>query len=40
MAKLSSTLYRQMQEAERLDAVIRKNLELFGYGENASARND
>ncbi|MDY0189239.1 MAG: class I SAM-dependent DNA methyltransferase [Desulfuromonas sp.] len=33
MAELSQTLYRQMAEAEKLDAVIRKNLEVLGYGE-------
>lgn len=33
MAELSSTLYKQMAEAEQLDAVIRKNLEVLGYGE-------
>jgi type I restriction enzyme M protein len=33
MAELSSTLYQQMAEAEKLDAVIRKNLEVLGYGE-------
>jgi type I restriction enzyme M protein len=32
MAELSSTLYKQMQEAERLDTVIRKNLAVLGYG--------
>jgi type I restriction enzyme M protein len=32
MAELSQTLYRQMAEAEKLDAVIRKNLEVLGYG--------
>lgn len=32
MAELSQTLYRQMDEAEKLDAVIRKNLEVLGYG--------
>ncbi|WP_296683009.1 MULTISPECIES: N-6 DNA methylase, partial [unclassified Thiothrix] len=40
MAELSSTLYQQMQAAERLDAVIRQNLDMLGYGENPSARND
>ena len=33
MSKLSQTLYAQMQESEKLDAVIRKNLEVLGYGE-------
>lgn len=30
---LSQTLYRQMAEGEKLDAVIRGNLEGLGYGE-------
>jgi len=33
MSELSQTLYRQMKESEKLDAVIRKNLEVLGYGE-------
>jgi type I restriction enzyme M protein len=33
MAELSQTLYGQMNEAEKLDGVIRKNLEVLGYGE-------
>ncbi|WP_182407536.1 class I SAM-dependent DNA methyltransferase [Psychrobacter sp. GP33] len=33
MAELSQTLYAQMQASERLDAVIRQNLEGLGYGE-------
>ena len=33
MRELSQTLYGQMKEAEQLDAVIRKNLEVLGYGE-------
>ncbi|WP_018405296.1 type I restriction-modification system subunit M [Marinobacter gelidimuriae] len=33
MTELSQTLYQQMAEAERLDAVIRSNLEGLGYGE-------
>ncbi|MEB3274641.1 MAG: class I SAM-dependent DNA methyltransferase [Prochlorothrix sp.] len=33
MAELTETLYRQMAESERLDAVIRENLEGLGYGE-------
>jgi len=33
MRDLSQTLYGQMQESEKLDAVIRKNLEVLGYGE-------
>jgi len=32
MAEFSQTLYRQMAESEKLDAVIRKNLEVLGYG--------
>jgi type I restriction enzyme M protein len=32
MAELTQTLYRQMEEAEKLDAVIRENLETLGYG--------
>ncbi|WP_169392004.1 MULTISPECIES: class I SAM-dependent DNA methyltransferase [Psychrobacter] len=33
MAELTQTLYAQMQESARLDAVIRENLEGLGYGE-------
>lgn len=33
MKDLSQTLYGQMKEAETLDAAIRKNLEVLGYGE-------
>lgn len=33
MKELSQTLYSQMQEAEKLDAVIKSNLEVLGYGE-------
>ena len=33
MTELSQTLYGQMQESEKLDAVIRKNLGVLGYGE-------
>jgi len=33
MAELSKTLYQQMEEGEKLDAVIRKNLGVLGYGE-------
>ena len=32
MQELSQTLYKQMAEAERLDAVIRRNLAVLGYG--------
>jgi hypothetical protein len=28
-----SEFYEQMAEAEELDAVIRRNLEVLGYGE-------
>ncbi|MDA0267746.1 MAG: hypothetical protein O3A14_12495 [Cyanobacteria bacterium] len=30
--ELTQTLYGQMAESERLDAVIRENLEGLGYG--------
>jgi len=33
MAELSAELYEQMAEAETLDAAIRQNLEVLGYGE-------
>ena len=33
MTELSATLYAQMREAAELDGVIRKNLEVLGYGE-------
>lgn len=33
MTELSQTLFAQMKEAEALDKVIRKNLEVLGYGE-------
>lgn len=32
MSELSQTLYQQMQEANKLDAVIKQNLEVLGYG--------
>lgn len=32
MAKLSVTLYEQFAEADRLEATIKKNLEVLGYG--------
>ncbi|MCG7929953.1 MAG: type I restriction-modification system subunit M [Candidatus Thiodiazotropha lotti] len=32
MAELTQTLYRQMEESEKLDAVIRENLAGLGYG--------
>lgn len=33
MTELSQALYAQMQQAQELDAVIRRNLEGLGYGE-------
>lgn len=33
MAELTSTLYQQMKESANLDAEIRKNMEVLGYGE-------
>ena len=33
MEELTRTLYQQMQQAETLDAVIRKNLTVLGYEE-------
>ena len=33
MAEMSQTLYSQLEKSEKLDAVIRKNLEVLGYGE-------
>ena len=33
MAELSATLYEQFSEADRLEAVIKRNLEVLGYGE-------
>jgi type I restriction enzyme M protein len=33
MAELSAKLYEQFAEAERLEATIKKNLEVLGYGE-------
>lgn len=32
MTEMSQTLYAQMEESAKLDAVIRKNLEVLGYG--------
>jgi hypothetical protein len=32
MAELSATLYEQFAEAERLEAVIKRNSEVLGYG--------
>ena len=33
MTELSKTLYQQMEDGDKLDAVIRKNLGVLGYGE-------
>jgi len=33
ISKISDILYEQMRESIELDAVIRKNLEVLGYGE-------
>jgi len=33
MAELTATLYEQFEEAHRLEAEIKKNLEVLGYGE-------
>jgi type I restriction enzyme M protein len=33
MTEMSRTLYAQMAESAKLDAVIRENLEVLGYGE-------
>ncbi len=33
MTELTKTLYQQMKESEKLDTVIRKNMEVLGYGE-------
>jgi type I restriction enzyme M protein len=33
MEGLTKTLYEQMESSEKLDAVIRKNLEVLGFGE-------
>nr|MDU9045160.1 N-6 DNA methylase [Candidatus Electrothrix aestuarii] len=32
MGELTATLYQQMKEGAELDAVIRRNLEVLGYG--------
>jgi type I restriction enzyme M protein len=32
MAEFSATLYEQFAESERLESVIKKNLEVLGYG--------
>lgn len=33
MKIISQTFYQPMQEANKLDAVIKENLEVLGYGE-------
>lgn len=33
MSKPPADRYEQMNEAEELDAAIRRNLEVLGYGE-------
>lgn len=33
MAELPATLYDQFAEADQLEATIKKNLEVLGYGE-------
>jgi type I restriction enzyme M protein len=33
MAELSATLYEQFIEADRLEATIKRNLEVLGYGQ-------
>ena len=33
MGRPSAQLYEQMAEAQELDAAIRQNLEVLGYGE-------
>ena len=33
MAELSATLYEQFAEADQLEASIKRNLEVLGYGE-------
>lgn len=32
MAELSVTLYEQFAEADQLEATIKRNLEVLGYG--------
>ena len=32
MTGMTQTLYQQMDESAKLDQVIRKNLEVLGYG--------
>ena len=33
MAELSADLYQQMAEAQELDATIKRNLEMLGFGD-------
>jgi len=33
MAELSATLYKQFAEADQIEATIKKNMEILGYGE-------
>jgi len=33
IVELSATLYEQFTEADQLEAVIKKNLGILGYGE-------
>ena len=33
MTDLSTTLYEQFSEADQLEATIKKNFEVLGYGE-------
>ena len=33
MAELSAKLYEQFEEADRLEEIIKRNLEILGYGE-------
>ena len=39
MKELSQTLYQQMQDAEKLDAVIRGNLAQLGYPETGTKQD-
>lgn len=32
MTELSAKLYEQFEQADKLEVVIRKNLEVLGYG--------
>ena len=33
MSELSATLYEQFAESDQLEAAIKRNLEVLGYGE-------